>query len=146
MAGTVRVQVEGLAELQKKLKGPPRIYEPPIRKAQASIARQAAQLLRGRAFSRRIKRSIRPRSRSSGLFTAVEFNPVSGLGKGKGASFRAGWAYDNSPPGTKWRRGGHTPGMGMGYQWISGLKGEVGSLAASLFAQAAKETERDWSR
>lgn len=137
---TITIRVEGLAELQKKLKGPPRVYVPPVRKALGDLSKEGATLLRSRAthLSGKLQKSIKPRVRGASLFAAVAFDPVASQGKGKGAAFRSGWAFDKSSK-FKPRSGGMTTG------WISQAVPPLQGSANRFLAIAAKETEAAWN-
>lgn len=136
---TVTIRVEGLAELQRKLKGPPRIYLPPVRKALGGLAKEGAKVLRSRStrLTGKLQKSVRPTSRASGLFAAVAFDPIASQGRGRGTNFRSGWAFDKSSR-FKSRSGGMTTG------WISQAPSLLQGAANQFVQTAAKEIETAW--
>lgn len=139
MAQTVRIV--GLEQLKAKLAGPPRIYVKPVQRAMRASAAEAAKVLRSRATKgprKQLSRSIRPRTRASGLFAGVEFNPIASQGKGRGAAFRSGWAFDASSKFTP-RNGGMTTG------WIREVPGLVAGSVNQRLQVAMKETEALWN-
>lgn len=147
MSATVTMRVEGLAELRKKLKGPPRIYLPPVRKALGGLAKEGAKVLRSRStrLTGKLQKSIRPTSRASGLFAAVRFDPIASQHRGSTKPFRSGWAFDASPPGARWKRGGHSPRHG-GFTsgWISQAPPLLQGAANRFVEIAGREIEGAW--
>jgi hypothetical protein len=140
MSATVTVRVEGLAELRQKLKGPPRIYLPPVRKALGGLAKEGARVLRSRStrMTGKLQKSIRPTSRASGLFAAVRFDPVASQHRGSTRPFRSGWAFDKSSKFTS-RSGGLTKG------WISQAPPLLQGAANRFVETAGKEIEAAWN-
>ena len=142
MAVSVLCSTVGFKELAAKVKQDPPFFHAAIKKAQRRLANSAARQLRARATkgpTGRLKKSIRPRTSGRGLFAAVAFDPIASQGRGQGANFRSGWAFDKSSRFTP-RSGGFTKG------WISQVPPAMQGEVASELATAAKEIEAEWEK
>jgi hypothetical protein len=140
MAVSVITSAVGFRELAAKTKQDPPFFHPAIKGAQRRLANSAAKRLRARATkgpTGQLRRSIRPRTSGRGLFAAVAFNPIASQGRGKGADFRSGWAFDKSSK-FKPRNGGFTKG------WISQVPPDMQGEVASELETAGKEIEAAW--
>lgn len=142
---TVTLDQQQLRSLQRKLKGPPRIYEPAVKSGLKTMATEAAAVLKARAprLTGRLQKSLRPTIRSAGFVSGVNFNPI-GSGGGRtsrrdSGGFRSGWALDTS-------HRYHPRGGGMTLGWISeAVPVLVGGVRRHISAMAVL-VEEAWGR
>ena len=94
--GSVSITIPDLAKIRKKLGGRPSLVSQSTRKAMATAAKSATSIFKQGAPKRTGKLSGSAKPQSTAYTAKVLFDPIASQGRGKGATFRSGYALSAS--------------------------------------------------